>query len=287
MGLSAPLHPMISLIDFEDIHPKEARVAKKMILNFYTVAIKRDFNGKFKYGQKYYDFDEGVMSFIAPGQLLEENVDHTDPINGWLLVFHPDFLRGYKLDKNIKKFGFFSYALNEALYVSEAEEKIIENTIKSIENEYKLPIDLYSQDVMISFLEVLFNYCNRFYNRQFITRKHVNIDLLSQLEDLLEFYFASNAPQIDGVPTVRFVADRLNVSPNYLSDLLKSLTGKTTLQHIHLSLIAKAKEYLSTTELTVSEISFLLGFEHSQSFGKLFKNKTNLSPLGFRKTFIN
>jgi len=284
-GLPSPTHPLISLVNFEDINPKESSEAQKIVLNFYTVAIKRDFKGKFKYGQGYYDFDEGVISFIAPGQVVEENVDHTDPISGWLLLIHPDFLRGYELEKSIKNFGFFSYALTEALYLSKEEEKTIENTMKSIQTESQRSIDLYSQDVMISYLEVLFNYSNRFYNRQFITRKHVNNNILSQLETLLQEYFKSDAPQNEGIPTVGFVASTLNISANYLSDVLKTLTGNTAQQYIHLALISKSKEYLTTTSLSISEIAFLLGFEHSQSFSRLFKKKTELSPVAFRKSF--
>lgn len=203
-------------------------------------------------------------------------------IKGIWLVVHPDFLRSYPLGKKIKEYGFFSYAVHEALHLSDKEEVMINSLMTTIEQEYYSPIDGFSQDVMVSQIELMLNYCNRFYNRQFITRKNANSDLLVKLEEVLSHYFDA---QQSGLPTVKYVAGQLNVSPHYLSDMLRSTTGQNAQQHIHNTLIEKAKEVLTTTPLSVSEIAYQLGFEYPQSFSKLFKTKTNVSPLEYRRQF--
>jgi AraC family transcriptional regulator, transcriptional activator of pobA len=284
-SLPKPEHPLVSLINFGEVPGNSSGLTGTFAFNFYSIAIKRGFKGKLKYGQNYYDFDEGVMSFLAPGQLLSKEITDEAPLSGWLLVIHPDFLRNYPLGKKIKEYGFFSYAVNEALHLSEKEEKMVETIMKNIEQEYRSSIDKFSQDVMISHIELLLNYSNRFYNRQFITRKNANNDLLINLETLLDEYFTGEKVQEFGLPTVKYVADNLNVSPNYLSDMLRSLTGQSTQQHIHNKLIEKAKEILTSTSFSVGEIAYKLGFETPQSFNKLFKNKTNVSPLEFRNSF--
>ncbi len=285
LSLPKPEHPLVSLISFSDMARNSSGFVGTFAFNFYTIAIKKDFKGKLKYGQNYYDFDEGVMSFIAPGQVLsKENVDD-DPLSGWLLNIHPDFLRNYPLGKKIKEYGFFSYAANEALHLSEKEEKMVETIMKNIEQEYRSVIDTFSQDVMISHIELLLNYSNRFYNRQFITRKNANNDLLTKLEELLDDYFIGEKVREFGLPTVKYVSEKLNISPNYLSNMLRSLTGQSTQQHIHDKLIEKAKEILTTTSFSVGETAYKLGFETPQSFNKLFRNKTNVSPLEYRNSF--
>ena len=287
-SLPKPEHPLISLINLDDLLYNSNKVAGNFIFNFYSIAIKKGFQGKkLKYGQNYYDFDEGVMAFMAPGQMLTTEVADDVPKSGWILFFHPDFLRGYPLGKKIKEYGFFSYATNEALHLSEKEEKMIETIMKNIEQEYLSGIDKFSQDVMISHIELLLNYSNRFYNRQFITRKNANNDLLTKLEELLDDYFEGEKVSEFGLPTVKYVAGKLNVSPNYLSDMLRSLTGQSTQQHIHGKLIGKAKEILTATSLPVGEVANRLGFETAQSFSKLFKSKTDQSPLEYRNSFIN
>jgi AraC-like DNA-binding protein len=202
-----------------------------------------------------------------------------------MLFIHPDFLWGTSLAKNIKKYGYFDYSVNEALFLSEKEESIINGIVKNIENEYHANIDKFSQDIIISHLETLLNYAERFYQRQFITRKITNHKILDRLEKLLSNYFNSDDLITKGLPTVQYISDNLNVSPTYLRSLLKTLTGQSTQQHIHEKLIEKAKEKLSTTDLSVSEIAYELGFEHLQSFSKLFKTKTKQSPLEFRQSF--
>ena len=281
LSLPKPLHPLISVFNFKDIKYNKDELLEKFTLNFFCVAIKKNFKGKLKYGQHYYDFDEGVMSFISPNQLLSSITNEENPTDGMCLIFHPDFIANYPLGKFIKKYGFFSYSLNEALHLSEKEEASITTIFNNIQNEYTSSIDTYSQDVMISQIELLMNYSNRFYNRQFITRKHANTDLLTKLESVLESHFEENLE----LPTVKNIAKKLNISPNYLSDMLKSFTGQSAQQHIHNKLIEKAKETLTSTNLSVSEIAYQLGFEYPQSFNKLFKNKTNFSPLEYRNSF--
>ena len=285
MGYPKPEHPLISLISYHDRPPVVVESPVSFITDFYVIMLKRHVTGKIKYGQRYYDFDEGIMAFIAPGQMISIDDSHYNEATGWLLVFHPDFIRGYQLAKTIKAYGFFSYAVNEALFLSEKEEKMLEGIMKNIQQEYHSSIDQFSQDVMVSHLDLLLNYANRFYNRQFLTRKTASSDLLVKLENVLTDYFNSDKVQELGLPSVQYISDQLNVSAHYLTDMLRTLTGQSTQQHIHNKLIEKAKEILSATNLTVSEIAYNLGFEHPQSFSKLFKSKTNISPLEFRNSF--
>jgi AraC family transcriptional activator of pobA len=249
--------------------------------------VKRDFNAKIKYGQQEYDFDEGIMFFISPNQVfgIEMNKEALLKRSGWLLLVHPDFLWNTTLAKTIKQYEYFDYSVHEALFLSDKEETTIIGIMQNILQEYHSNIDKFSQDVIIAQLELLLTYADRFYNRQFITRKITNHKILNRLEDMLNEYFNSDDLIKKGLPTVQHIAEALNVSPNYLSGLLKTLTGQSTQQHIHNKLIEKAKEKLSTTDLSVSEIAYELGFEHPQSFSKLFKTKTNFSPLEFRQSF--
>jgi AraC family transcriptional regulator, transcriptional activator of pobA len=283
LSLTKPLHPLITLINHSDTKIIEQYINERLILNFYNISIKRSFQGQMKYGKNYYDFDEGTMSFVSPNQVIVIDQDEERNKDGWSLMFHPDLIRNYPLGKSIKNYGFFSYEVNEALHLSEQEETIIENLVKNIQQEYEARIDNFSSDVIVSNIELLLNYCNRFYSRQFITRKNVNKDLLTQFESLLINYFdkANNL----GLPTVNSLASELNVSASYLSDMLRQVTGQNTQQHIHAMIIEKAKEKLTITDLSVSQIAFELGFEHPQSFSKLFKLKTNISPLKFRQSF--
>lgn len=285
LKIPKPDHPLVSYVNLNQISCQFNDNYKTVIYDFYTVSIKRGFKGKMKYGQNYYDFDEGVMTFMSPGQIISTEVSEDTLVNGAMLVIHPDFIQSYALAKNIKDFTFFSYAVHEALHLSEKEENMITGIMKNIEQEYLSSIDAFSQDVMISHIELLLNYCNRFYNRQFLTRKSANNTLLTKLEKLLSDYYESEKVQQLGLPTVAYVSEQLNVSPNYLSDMLRSLTGQSTQHHIHNKIIEKAKELLTTTSLSVSETAYQLGFEYPQSFNKLFKSKTNLSPLEFRSSF--
>ncbi|MDI1307450.1 MAG: helix-turn-helix transcriptional regulator [bacterium] len=285
LELPKPKHPLVSVINLNEIKCHFDESIKSFVYNFYSVCTKKDFKGKLKYGQNYYDFDEGIMTFFSPGQVISTVVDEDIALSGIWLVIHPDFIQNYSLAKSIKDYGFFSYAVNEALHLSDKEEAMITDIMQNIDTEYCSVIDGFSQDVILSHIELLLNYSNRFYNRQFITRKNASNDLLSNMEKLLLDYFNGNKVQEFGLPTVQYISEQLNVSPNYLSDMLRSLTGQSTQQHIHDKLIEKAKEILTTTSLSVSQIAYQLGFEYPQSFSKLFKSKTNVSPLEFRSSF--
>lgn len=282
-GLPQPEHPLISIVDYAKLEPTPGSA----VFDYYTISMKRGVHKMF-YGQQQYDFDNGVLYFLAPNQVLrvehrqEENISER---SGWILMIHPDFFWNTSLLKTIKQYEFFDYSVNEALFLSEKEETILNNIIKNIKQEYQANIDKFSKQIIISQIETLLNYAERFYHRQFITREKNNHKILNRLEELLTNYFNNDDLMKEGLPTVQHIAGELNVSPNYLSSLLKVLTGQSTQQHIHNKLIEKAKEKLSTTDLSVSEIAYELGFEHPQSFSKLFKTKTKQSPLEFRASF--
>jgi AraC-like DNA-binding protein len=284
MGQPKPMHPLISILNYGEaiFDPKDFE--QGIILDFYKISFKTNFSGKLRYGHGFYDFEEGGMSFVAPGQILKMQEEEAD-YSGMSLNIHPDFMRPYSLNENIKKYGFFSYSAAEALYLSEKEKETILAVFVNIQDELDQRIDTFSQDVIISQLELLLHYSNRFYNRQFLTRKAVNNDVLSKLENLLEDYFNTEKPLENGLPTVQFVADELKLSPRYLSDLLRNVSGQNTQQFIHDKLIEKAKEYIAKGTFSISEIAYKLGFEHPQSFNKLFKKKTNSSPIAFQELF--
>jgi AraC-like DNA-binding protein len=253
------------------------------ILDFFKIAFKNKPHGKARYGQQYYDFGEGGMVFTAPNQVFESPDGSTTA--GYMLLVHPDFLLSYQLSKSIRQYGFFAYTANEALHLSEKERDVIIALFASINDELNSRIDDFSQDVIVSQIELLLTYSNRFYKRQFVTRKAINNDLLHKLEEILDDYFEHERAVNQGIPTVQYLADELNLSASYLSDMLRSLTGQNAQHLIHHKLVEKAKEILSTSNLSVSEIAYQLGFEYPQSFSRLFKKKTNSSPLQFRKSF--
>ncbi len=284
LGLPKPKHPMISLVQNKDNYIDVNKLPNSFVLNFYKISYKTNLNGKLKYGQNYYDFDEGGLMFISPNQVAA-NDDNSGDHSGYTLLIHPDFFLSYPLSKKIKQYGFFSYSANEALHLSDKEKATIISIFKNINEELQSRIDDFSQDVIISQIESLLNYSNRFYKRQFITRKAASNGMLQKLEEVLDVYFSNEKSLIQGLPTVQYLSEHLNISPSYLSDMLRSLTGQNAQHHIHNKLIEKAKEKISTTNLTISEIAYELGFEHPSSFNKLFKSKTNLSPLEFRQSF--
>jgi len=286
LGLKKPSNPLISVFNFDDVKLEPETILSAITTDFYVLALKKDCaGGKCKYGQQYYDFDEGIMYFIAPHQVLQFEDVLLNGVKGFVLVVHPDFFQGYPLASQIKDYGYFSYASNEALHLSEREEKSIMDIIGNISLEINANMDTFTQDLLVSNIDLLLKYCDRFYNRQFLTRKKASNDLLTKLEVLLDDYFKNDKLVISGIPTVQFVANELHLSPNYLSDMLRVHTGQTTQQHIQNRLIEKAKELLSTTRMSVSEIAYHLGFEHPQSFHRLFKNRTAVSPLEFRASF--
>jgi len=284
LGSPAPLHPLVALVDYNTISIEMFPKGQKVSLDFYKISFKTTFTGHIKYGQGYYDFEEGGLAFLKPKQIVFSPED-PESYEGIALYFHPDFIRNYPLGKAINQYGFFSYDVSEALFLSAKEKEIIANLFASIANELDNNIDGFSQDVLVSQIELLLNYSNRFYNRQFITRKAVNHDIITSLDKILNSYFEEENSLKNGLPSVKYISKELKLSQRYLSDMLNSLTGLNTQQYIQNAVIEKAKEKLSNTNLSVSEIAYELGFEHSQSFSKLFKTKTNVSPLEFRKSF--
>lgn len=281
LDMPKPLHPLVALVNYDKEEVGRNIVGHSFLLNFYKVSFKKDFSGQIKYGQDYYDFDEGGMAFLAPNQLVTMSGEKSC-LDGYILLFHADLIRNYSLGKSIHQYGFFTYGVHEALFLSDKEKKVITGLFENIADELNNNTDVFSQDVLVSQIELLLNYSNRFYNRQFLTREAVHHDLISQMDTYLDSRFAD---QSGGIPTVPEVAKHLQVSPRYLTDMLKTLTGQSAQQHIHDRLIEKAKMILTTTRLTVAEVAYQLGFEHPQSFNKLFKRYTDLAPNVFRKSF--
>ncbi len=288
INVPGPQHPLISVIDVATVPHSNYAEQINMALDFYAISVKRMSNVKVTYGQQPFDFNEGIMSFMSPKQVFSvAAVNEKDEIkkSGWVIYIHPDFIWTTSLSKMIKNYDFWDYSLNESLFLSAKEEIIINNFRTNIDQELVSNIDKFSKQIIISQIDSLLSYADRFFHRQFITREKANHQILERLEALLTNYFNNDDLVNRGLPTVQFVAGELRLSPKYLSNLLRVQTGQNTQQHIHDKLIGKAKEKLSTTALTVSEIAYELGFEHLQSFSKLFKTKTRFSPLEFRQSF--
>jgi AraC family transcriptional activator of pobA len=281
-GLPKPKHPLISYIDINEINYEPDELPAALIMDCYKIAFKTNLCGKAKYGQSYYDFGEGGLVFTSPGQVFES----PDGIatSGKMLLIHPDFLISYSVARTIKQYGYFSYAANEALHLSDHERTTVMTVFNIIDEELTIRIDDFGQDVIVSQIELLLNYSNRFYRRQFITHRAVNSNQLQKLEAILNQYFSEGQAISSGIPSVQDLADQLYLSPGYMSDMLRALTGQNAQQLIHYKLVEKAKDILATTELSVAEIAYQLGFEHPQSFSRLFKAKTDQSPLKFRSS---
>ena len=282
---TAPKHPLISVVDFSKIEKHEKVEEIKLTCGFYSVMFKNHCANKLKYGKEYYDFQEGTLMCIAPNQIItienDANSENAD-IVGWGLFFHPDLIRGTSLGNKIKEYTFFSYEINEALHLSDKEKQTLWDCVDKLENELSENIDLHSQTLITSNIELLLNYCARYYDRQFITRKKVNTNLLTKFETILNSYFNSNDQQYKKLPSVKYFAELLFLSPNYLSDLLKKETGKTAQEYLHYYLIEEAKNNLLNTDDPINEIAFNLGFEYPQYFSKLFKSKTGMTPIAYR-----
>lgn len=280
-GLKPPKHPLITLFNWGDITLQEPPGPEVQVsLDFYMISQKEITRGAVGYGRSHYDFEEGVLMLVGPGQVLS-SADGTEA-DGWALLFHPDLIRATELGKKISEYTFFSYDVNEALHLSEEEKTIISNIVEQIREEYSRNIDVYTHDLIVSQLELLLNYVNRFYGRQFITRTVRDSDLVSRFESNLREYFTSDKPQLSGLPTVKQFARDIGLSPDYLSDMLKQETGKTAQEHIHYVLIDRAKNQLLGTSDSIGEIAFSLGFEYPQYFSKLFKKITGMTPAEFR-----
>lgn len=275
------LHPLVSIIDLSKAsHPEEYPEGHSF--GFYTIFLKDVNCGNIKYGRNYYDYQEGTLVFLAPDQVvkIENRLPHQP--KGWALLFHPDLIRGTTLGRTIKEYTFFSYEVREALHLSEQERQTVMECFYNIQSELHHNIDKHSQRLIVSNIELFLNYCTRFYDRQFITRKHVNSDVLSRFETLLNNYFKSEMPQQIGLPSVKYCAGELHFSANYLGDLLKKETGKSAQEHIQLHLIEVAKEKMFEKNKSVSEIAYELGFEYPQYFSRLFKKRVGVSPNEYR-----
>ncbi len=287
-NLPKPQHPLFSVIDVSAVKHLNFEEPLSLVFDFYGIGIKRVTNLQVKYGQQPFDFNDGLMSFMAPHQVASIGlVDEQQQIkqSGWVLLIHPDFLWNTPLAKTIKRYDFWDYSLHETLFLSEKEEAVIHGITQGIQQEYHTNIDKFSRQIIVSQLETLLNYSERFYSRQFITREKINHQVLDRLEKILDDYFTSDNLLANGPPAVQYIAEQLHLSPKYLSSLLHVLTGQNAQQRIHDKLLEKAKEKLSATQLSVGEIAYGLGFEHLQSFSKFFKKKTSLSPLKFRQSF--
>ncbi|WP_198171484.1 AraC family transcriptional regulator [Mucilaginibacter aquatilis] len=282
LALAPPMHPLIALVNYDRQQISLSDAGKWFMLDFYKITFKRTFQGSVKYGPGSYDFKEGGMAFLGPGQVVQMSGDQND-YEGYALYFHPDLLAHYPLAQGIKQYGFFDYTVAEALFLSAKEKQVIVTVFEAIGLELENSIDQFSNDVLVAQLELLFNHSNRFYNRQFQTRTPTHHELIAKMNAWIYDQLDNGEKLINGLPSPQDIAAYLNVSQRYLSDMLRSMTGMTTQQHIHLALIEKAKTLLNQTDLNVAEIAYQLGFEHPQSFNKLFKQRTNSTPVQFRR----
>jgi AraC-like DNA-binding protein len=281
--MTPPKHPLIAIIDYSKTPFNTSIPNNKVVCDFYQISIKSDKNGFIKYGRETYDYQEGSLVYLAPEQVVDYSLEDSDEIkSGWSLFFHADLIRTFPLHKKMKEYGFFNYQSNEALHISEKEKAVVESIIHKIEIELDSNLDDFSEELIVSNIELLLNYSKRFYNRQFITRKRFSKNTIAQFINLLDEYFENGLQKELGIPTVQYFADNLNFSPNYLSDLIRKGTDKSILEHIHYHIIELAKSKLLNSDSSISEIAFELGFEYSQYFSRLFKNKVGKTPLQYR-----
>lgn len=276
-GFEKPKHPLVTVIDYSKVDVNLGPESGSFMCGFYSVNFKKHCD--FIYGRQAFDHQEGTLLCTAPEQVLTFNrKKEANSTEGWGLYFHPELIRNSALGRKINDYSFFSYAENEALHLSEQEKHILLSILRQMEREYSTNIDHYSQDLIISNIELLLNYCRRFYGRQFITRTNQNKDVVIRFEEFIIDYFNSDELKDKGIPTVKYCAEKMNLSPNYFSDLLKSDTGKNTQEHIHYHLLEKAKTMLVNSKISINEIAYELGFEYPQSFSKFFKKKVGVSP---------
>ncbi len=281
--LEKPNHPLVSVIPIDDRITNFEYGEIKYVFDFYQINLKQGFSGSINYGKNSYDFDEGTLTFIKPNQIIQiESQGEIKGSSGWTLLFHPDLIRKSELGKTIDNYSFFDYDLTEALHLSDKERKFLTEIVEKIKEEYSQNIDKHSQELIISNIEMLLKYCKRFYDRQFYTRTNLNKDILTKFNKILKEYYNTEKPKQKGILTVKDCASQLNLSENYLGDLLKSETGRNAKDHINEFVIEKAKTNLLTSTDTISQIAYSLGFEYPQSLNKLFKSKVGMSPSQYR-----
>lgn len=273
------LHPLVGILHLEKAEPRQLR---RLRYEFYTVFLKKVHCGDLRYGLNNYDYEEGTLIFLSPGQVIGENKEEYYQPQGTALVFHPELLHGTTLGKKMPEYTFFSYAVNEALHLSEHEKKIILDCFDKIQYELTHGIDKHTRQLVLSNIELFLNYCERFYDRQFITRDNVSKGVLERFEDLLNRYFSSDKPYEVGLPSVAYFADQLHLSSNYFGDLLKKETGKTAQEYIHYKIIEAAKDKIFSTQKSISEIAYELGFKYPQHFTRLFKQRVGHTPNEYR-----
>jgi AraC-like DNA-binding protein len=276
-------HPLVAVLDFSKVS-EQVNQNSKISTDFYSIMFKNYCKNNIKYGRKAIDFQDGNLICIAPNQTIEidNEIEHRENMLGWGLFFHPDLIRSTSLNDKLKSYNFFNYEVSEALHLSDKEKNILLECVQKIQSELQENIDIHSQYIIVSTIELLLNYCSRFYGRQMITRSQTNKSIIAQIENILNSYFAESKAKEQGLPTVKFLADNVHLSPSYLSDLLKKETGKNAQEHIHFYLIEEAKNYLINTEKNINEIAYSLGFEYPQYFNKLFKQKTGNTPMEYR-----
>ncbi len=274
------LHPLVNVIDFSKA---KVRTGEKMYFGLYCVFLKDVKCGDLKYGRNYYDYQKGTLVFVSPGQIVDV-ANKTEPYQpmGYGLVFHPDLLHGTTLGKTIKSYNFFSYQTNEALHLSDKERLMILDLFSKIKSELELGIDKHSKKLIATNIELFLSYCERFYDRQFITREDVNNGILEKFETLLDEYFQGDHAQVSGLPLVAYCAEKCNLSANYFGDLIKKLTGKSAQEYIQNKVIAIAKEKVFDTNKSISEVAYELGFKYPQHFSRMFKNATGYTPNEYR-----
>ena len=283
LGLEKPRHPLVSVIQIDDSITNFDYGDARYIFDFYQINLKLGFSGSMNYGRNSYDFDEGTLTFIKPNQTIQiENQDEIKGSSGWTLLFHPDLIRRSELGKTIENYSFFNYDLNEALHLSEYERTSITDLVLKIQEEYNQNIDKHSQELIIANIEMLLKYSKRYYDRQFFTRTNLNKDLLSEFNKVVRAYYNSDNPVQNGVLSVKECAERLNLSVNYLGDLIKSETGRSAKEQINDYVIEKAKNELLGSNDSISQIAYGLGFEYPQGLNKLFKAKVGISPSQYR-----
>ena len=284
LGLPKPTHPLVSLVDYRKTPLRKRNFGDaRIVIDLFNISMKGSVSGSIGYGRNSYDFEEGTMIFTSPGQVLT-SVDHGNEMidDGWSLLFHPDLLRKSELGRTIENYSFFSYEVHEALHLSDEERLAITDIAEKIEREYSGNIDKHSQKLIISNIELMLDYCTRYYDRQFYTRANLNSDVVSRFESLLKDYYTTGQALETGVPSVRYCGTQMAMSPNYLSDLLKKETGRSAQEHIHGYVINRAKNRLLGSVDSISQIAYSLGFEYPQHFSKIFKSKTGMSPAEYR-----
>lgn len=285
MGLEPPKHPLISIVYWDKMTRPTKKTLVRYMSDFYTVMLK-DADCGLQYGRNYYDFNQGLLTFIGPKQVFattNENFSST----GWMLAFHPDLIRQSNLGKNIGNYTFFSYDVHEALHLSDKEEDILNDCIKKMEFELEQNIDAHSKNLLVSNIELLLNYCNRFYERQFHTRTDSHSSVVTNVERLIKDYYEDGKQLKEGTPSIQYLADEVNLSANYLSDLLKKETGRNTKEHINHFVVDRAKTILLNSEDNVSEIAYDLGFNYPHYFSRMFKKETGMTPQKYREQHLN